>query len=240
LHNPIHEKRIPVAEAEDPPSAGGLARSTILNEVDQLAVADRSRLAKRLALLSGDNSMPATEGNGELEAFRDYLRILSLKWIAIDLRDQIDPSDLVQETMVRAHRDRHALRSQSTAEKAAWLREALANLLTDRFRELNKPTEFSHTDLDRSSVNMEQLCAMTKTNASSLVEREERAVVAARLLSRLPPDQAEAVVLKHCEGWPVEAIGRHMNRSPEAIGGLLKRGLRELRKLLETDEYRGL
>jgi RNA polymerase sigma-70 factor (ECF subfamily) len=184
--------------------------------------------------------MPPTVTDGELEGFRDYLRALSWKWITIDLRDRIDPSDLIQETLLRAHRDRDEFRGHSAAEKACWLRQILANLLSDKFRELKKPRIIPYADLDRSSVNIEQLCAAAQSSPSVGLRREERAVLIARLLARLPPDQAEAVVLKHCEGWPVEAIGRHMNRSPQAIGGLLKRGLRALRELIVTQEFQEL
>ncbi len=184
--------------------------------------------------------MPPTVTDCELEGFRDYLRALSWKWITIDLRDRIDPSDLIQETLLRAHRDRDEFRGHSAAGKACWLRQILANLLSDKFRELKKPRIIPYADLDRSSVNIEQLCAAAQSSPSGGLRREERAVLIARLLARLPPDQAEAVVLKHCEGWPVEAIGRHMNRSPQAIGGLLKRGLRALRELIVTQEFQEL
>lgn len=184
--------------------------------------------------------MPTTETDGELEVFRDYLRVLCWKWIPIDLRDRIDPSDLIQEALLRAHRDRKGFRGNSPAEKACWLRQILAHLMSDMFRELKKPRTIPYADLERSSVNMEQLCAAAQSTPSGGLKREERAVLIARLLSRLPPDQGEAVVLKHCEGWRVEAIGRHMNRSPQAIGGLLKRGLRALRELIVTQEFQEL
>jgi len=184
--------------------------------------------------------MPPTKTDGELEGFRDYLRVLCWKWIPIDLRDRIDPSDLIQQTLLRAHRDRDGFRGHSAAEKACWLRQILAHLMSDMFRELKRPRIIPYADLDCSSVNMEQLCAADQPTPSVGLKREERAVLIARLLSRLPPDQAEAVVLKHCEGWPVEAIGRHMNRSPQAIGGLLKRGLRALRELIVTQEFQEL
>lgn len=184
--------------------------------------------------------MPPTETDGELEEFRDYLRALTWKWITIDLRNQIDPSDLIQETLLRAYRDQNAFRGHSAAEKACWLRQILANLLCDKFRELKKPRIIPYADLDRSSTNMEQLCAAAQSSPSIRMKRDERAVLIARLLAHLPPDQSEAVVLKHCEGWPVEAIGRHMNRSPQAIGGLLKRGVRTLRDLIGTQEFQEL
>jgi RNA polymerase sigma-70 factor (ECF subfamily) len=48
----------------------------------------------------------------------------------------------------------------------------------------------------------------------------------------LPEAQREALVLQHWQGWSLADIGRHLGRSPEAVAGLLKRGLKQLREIL--------
>src|SRR5918998_849142 len=50
----------------------------------------------------------------------------------------------------------------------------------------------------------------------------------AKMIGKLSPPQAEAIVLKHCQGMSVVDIGRHMNRTPDAVGGLLRHGMRRL------------
>jgi RNA polymerase sigma-70 factor (ECF subfamily) len=52
-------------------------------------------------------------------------------------------------------------------------------------------------------------------------------------LNRLPEAQREALVLQHWHGWSLDEIGRHLGRSPAAVAGLLKRGLRQLRQSLQ-------
>jgi DNA-directed RNA polymerase specialized sigma24 family protein len=40
-------------------------------------------------------------------------------------------------------------------------------------------------------------------------------------------------VLQHWHGFSLAEIGQHMGRSPAAVAGLIKRGLRQLRGLLK-------
>jgi RNA polymerase sigma factor (sigma-70 family) len=51
----------------------------------------------------------------------------------------------------------------------------------------------------------------------------------AEALATLHEAQREALVLRHCQGLSLAAISQHLGRSPAAVAGLLKRGLRELR-----------
>jgi RNA polymerase sigma factor (sigma-70 family) len=55
-------------------------------------------------------------------------------------------------------------------------------------------------------------------------------------LARLPEAQREALVLRHCENWSLADISRHLNRTPAAVAGLLKRGLKQLREHLREPE----
>jgi DNA-directed RNA polymerase specialized sigma24 family protein len=43
-------------------------------------------------------------------------------------------------------------------------------------------------------------------------------------------------VLQLWQGWSLARIGEHLGRSPEAVAGLIKRGLKQLRQLLPERE----
>ena len=63
----------------------------------------------------------------------------------------------------------------------------------------------------------------------------ERAVRLAAALGRLPDDQAQAVQLRHLDGFPIAAIADKMDKSERGVAGLLFRGLRKLREMLDGD-----
>ena len=70
----------------------------------------------------------------KLEAFRPYLRMVArLHWDA-RLRGKLDPEDLVQQTLLEAHRSLGQFRGETDAELAGWLTQILAHQLAHAVR----------------------------------------------------------------------------------------------------------
>lgn len=63
----------------------------------------------------------------------------------------------------------------------------------------------------------------------------ERSQLAAGL-AQLSEDERTAILLKHFEGCSLAEISMRMGRPPDAIAGLLKRGLQKLRAHLQPDK----
>ena len=79
------------------------------------------------------------------ERFRKYLRLLAGLQISRRLRAKLDPSDLVQLTLLKAYQARAQFRGRTQAQLAAWLRQILARTLADAVRDLHRDKR----DLDR-------------------------------------------------------------------------------------------
>jgi RNA polymerase sigma-70 factor (ECF subfamily) len=72
------------------------------------------------------------------ERFRSYLRVLAELHLGRAGRGKVDPSDVVQDTMLEAHKKRHQFRGGTEAEMAAWLRAMLACNLADAVKALRR------------------------------------------------------------------------------------------------------
>ena len=71
---------------------------------------------------------------GLLERFRDYLRLLARLQLGTSPTGRVDPSDVVQQTLMEAFEKRDQFRGNTPAEQAAWLRKILARNVADIFR----------------------------------------------------------------------------------------------------------
>jgi RNA polymerase sigma-70 factor, ECF subfamily len=173
-----------------------------------------------------------------LDEYRDYLLILARAHFAPGLRAKLDPSDAVQQTLLQAHERRDQFRGRTEAELAAWLRRILANVLAGSLRTFSTAardvgSEQSLAALDGSSARLEGWLAADHSSPSEQVARGEQLLRIAGALVRLPDDQRRAVELHHLRGCPVAEVAEVMGRSNRSVAGLLIRGMRRLRQLLD-------
>jgi RNA polymerase sigma-70 factor (ECF subfamily) len=183
---------------------------------------------------------PQAKGDDRpLEAYRDYLLLLAQARVGGRLRARLDPSDVVQQTLLEAHRDRAQLRGD---DPAPWLRKILARNIANAARDLGRARRDLARErsleaaLDESSARLEAFLAADESTPSLKARRNERVALLARALAELPDDQREAVVLRHLHGRALAEIAEAMSRTPSAVAGLLHRGLDRLRSLLQTRE----
>jgi RNA polymerase sigma-70 factor (ECF subfamily) len=181
----------------------------------------------------------ASDAGPPLERFVDYLRLLARLHLGSRHPGRLEPSDIVQQTLLEAQRKRHQFRGTSEAEMAGWLRQMLAHNLADAQRALDRARRDVRRErsleaaLEESSCRLGSWLAADQSSPSQHAERNEQAVRLAGALAALPEPQREAVVLRHFEGWPLADIARHLGRTQAAVVGLLQRGLKSLRGILQ-------
>ncbi|MFO0818954.1 MAG: sigma factor [Pirellulales bacterium] len=97
----------------------------------------------------------------ELDRFRPYLQLLARLQMRREIQAKVDPSDVVQLTLLNAHQAREGFRGTTEPELAAWLRQILARNLARVSRDLgrdkrNIDRERSlQAQLDESSLRIE-------------------------------------------------------------------------------------
>ena len=175
----------------------------------------------------------------ELERFRDYMRLLARLHLEPRLQAKLDASDIVQEALLQAHVHRDQFRGQTEAELAGWLRTILANALATaarRFaadaRDLTRERALQDS-LAQSSARIECWLAAEQSSPSERVMRVEELLQLAQALAQLPADQREVIELHHLKGQPIAEVAKTMQRTKPAVMGLLFRGHKKLRELLQ-------
>jgi RNA polymerase sigma-70 factor (ECF subfamily) len=184
----------------------------------------------------------APEQGAMLERYRDYLRLLARLQMPARLQGKLDPSDIVQQTLLKAFEKLDQLRGQSEGQIAAWLRTILASILANAVRDHGRQKRDAALErsleaaLDHSSACLEGWLAAEQSSPSEQAQRNEQVLRLAQGLSTLPAAQRDVLVLKHCHGWTVEAIGEHLGKTRASVASLLRRGLKQLREFLQEKE----
>jgi RNA polymerase sigma-70 factor (ECF subfamily) len=181
---------------------------------------------------------PPLGGGTILERFRPYLHLLVRVQLSPRWRHRLDPSDIVQQTLIRAWRAWAQYRG-SPAEVSAWLRQILTRTLINAVRDLERDRRDVHPErsleeaVEASSARLEGWLADEASTPSELAERNEQLVRLAGAIEDLPEAQREAVVRHHLQGQTLDAVAAELGRTPGSVAGLLKRALKQLRRRLQ-------
>jgi RNA polymerase sigma-70 factor (ECF subfamily) len=178
-------------------------------------------------------------GQDGLERCREYLRLLARLQFDRRLHGKLDPSDVVQQTLLSAHEKRDQFRGETEEEFLGWLRQILANHLAGAVRRFGaglrdvRLERSLDADIEESAARLDIWLAADQSSPSQRAMRHELHLRLANALAQLPDDQRRAIELHHLKSCTVGEVAQHMGRTKMAVMGLLFRGLKKLRRLLE-------
>jgi RNA polymerase sigma-70 factor, ECF subfamily len=184
------------------------------------------------ALKQGD----ATAQGDILLRYQPWLKLLARLQIDTRFQGKFSDSDIVQQTLLEACRDLPQFRGQTEAELLAWLRQILAHVLAHEIRhyrgtqqrDLNREVSLEDA-LAQSSKRLGEMLAMSGSSPSAQVMQHEQEVLLADVLSKLPEDFREVIILRNLEGLSHEQVAQRMGRTTGAVRMLWVRALTQLR-----------
>ncbi|QDU89427.1 ECF RNA polymerase sigma factor SigH [Pirellulimonas nuda] len=191
-----------------------------------------------------EQAIAAAKGGDEhaidqlLRRFHPELVRLADRKVGGALRRREAPSDVVQKTELEAYRSIGEFRGGTEPELRAWLTRILERNVLNAAR-ANRAAKRDHRREQHCepTPGETQLAWLTPgrgrhATASRTVLRAEAAVRLQAAVGRLPEAQRTAVTLRHLQGASLDEIVVAMDRTPAAVAGLLRRGLRSLREVL--------
>lgn len=177
--------------------------------------------------------------------YHAYLKVLAQAQLGRHLRAKCAPSDLVQQTLMEAHRDFAAFQGNHEGELLAWLRRILAHNLfnearrfTARQRDTAREVSLEQVQhgVEQSSLALGRCLAAGTPSPSQMASQRESAHRLADALARLPEDYQTVILLRVFEELPAEEVARRMGRTAGAVRMLQMRALTALREQMAEGE----
>ncbi len=177
--------------------------------------------------------------SAQLERYRGYLRFLADRELDPALRGRVDPSDLVQSTLLEAYRDLGDYRGENEAQQLAWLRKILAHNLASTGRRHRRQRRDVRRErsvenaLERSSARLHDWLAADQSSPSERVAKAEGVVKLVSAVNDLPNPHKEIVIRRHWDEQTLQQIGEALGMSRFQIADHLRSALEMLRRSME-------
>jgi RNA polymerase sigma-70 factor (ECF subfamily) len=173
-----------------------------------------------------------------VEMLRPYLCVLARMHLDRRLWAKLDPEDLVQSTFQEALEHWDQFLGNGHLELKGWLRQMLLHNLWDAIRHFQQQKCDVNLEqpLDHSSSRLMLSLAADQSTPSQRAADNEQLQRLADALLQLTDDQQQAVILHHLHSMKLAEVAVQLGRSLEATAGLVHRGLKKLKELLNERE----
>jgi RNA polymerase sigma-70 factor, ECF subfamily len=181
------------------------------------------------------------EARNELfEHCRAYVSLIARAQVGSWLQAKVDHSDLVQQSLLEAHRALDQFRGTTDGEWLAWLKQIVHHNAADfvrRYGMAQRRKAGREVSLDAPRNNDSSGPTRDPSDPgqspSQIVLRSEEQMEISRAVAQLPPDYQEVIILRNLERLPFDEIAERMGRSRPAVQMLWMRALKKLHESIE-------
>jgi RNA polymerase sigma-70 factor (ECF subfamily) len=174
-------------------------------------------------------------------ACRSFVAVATRFHLQRRLQAKVDTSDIVQQSLLEAHRGFEGFTGRTPAEWLAWLKRIAAHNAYDaakRYRGTAKRDAGREVPLnlsDDASRGWHAAAIDPGSSPSQRAVRWEQELLLTAALEALPDDHREVVMLRNIERLPFEEVARRMDRSAGACRMLWMRAIAGLRDMLPPE-----
>ncbi len=171
--------------------------------------------------------------NGEQSCFDQIIHRHKNKvfaYISLYIRDQALAEDIFQDTFVKVIQSVKRGRYQDNGKFVSWVMRIAHNLIIDHFRRVKQMNTISNNEYESDLFNSRKLS--DSTIEDNLIKRQIQKDVR-KMISYLPDDQREVVILRHYAGLSFKEIADITNVSINTALGRMRYALINMRKIME-------
>lgn len=175
-----------------------------------------------------------------LEQYRPYLLLLARTQVESWMQAKVDPSDLVQQSLIDAYQDLAAFRGSTEPQWRAWLKQILVNNAYDVARRLNaaKRRQGAEQRIDPAADSQVAGLDVPADEASpsrvAVQQEDHDRLIGA--IAQLSPEHQQVIILRNLDRLPFDEIAEQMGRTRPAVQMLWTRALRKLEALLNRPD----
>jgi RNA polymerase sigma factor (sigma-70 family) len=163
--------------------------------------------------------------------YRDKKKIFT--YIRRFIRDFTQAEDILQDTLLKVFQSLKEGKYSDDGKFLSWAMRIAHNLIIDHFRLIKQMNTISTDNYESDLFNSREYA---KGNIEDdLIKREMHNDIR-RMVSRLPEDQKEVVILRHYSGFSFKEIAKITNISINTALGRMRYALINLRKMMEEEE----
>jgi len=151
-------------------------------------------------------------------------------YISLYIRDQALAEDLFQDTFMKVIQSVKTGKYQDNGKFISWVMRIAHNLIIDHFRRIKQMNTISNDDYESDLFNSKKLAESTIED--DMIRRQIQKDVR-KMISHLPEDQREVVILRHYAGLSFKEIAEITDVSINTALGRMRYALINMRKIME-------